>query len=494
MVAAPRTRRLLRRSLIILGALTAILTLAGQALAAVPITTVAEDPYTNTNAWHQALVEPDTYSFGSTIVSAFQGGGRFEDGGSDNIGWATSTNSGATWTSGELPSTTQYSNPPGPWNRISDPAVSYDPKRNVWMIAGIAIDNSLIGRAVVVSRSLDGGLTWQAPVTISTAPGNSFWDKSWIGCDTSASSPFYGNCYAQWDDAFAGQAFKMSRSTDGGLTWSPSTVPNQSVIGGQILVQPNGTVVVVIDGSGIDSYVSTNGGVSYTGPFNVGSLSVHGATNMRDGSGLPTAEIDGGGTVYAAWTDCRFRTACQADDIVYSTSTDGMTWSAVKKVPLVGGNSQLEIFLAGIGVDHATQGSTAHVGVAFYFMPTNSCNSNTCKINAGFVSSTNAGTSWGTPVKLFGAFKQTWLPNPGGYFLGDYISTSYGSNGKAYPVIANATNTGTACTVGIITSCNEDMVVPTNGLAALGGNIPAVTKVLSSGTNPRPQGRHGTAF
>jgi hypothetical protein len=494
-VAASRSRRRLRRALVVSGAFVAVLALAGTAAAAVPITTVAEDPYTNTNAWHQALVEPDTYSFGSTIVGTFQGGGRFSDGGSDNIGWATSTNNGLTWTSGELPGTTQYSNPPGIWNRISDPSVAYDPKHNVWIIAGLAIDFSVVGKAVLASRSFDGGLTWQNPVTISQGGGGAFYDKSWIGCDTSPSSQFYGNCYVEWDDAFAGDKFMMSRSTDGGATWTASSVPNRSVIGGQIVVQPNGTVVVVIAGNGAESYVSTNGGVSYSGPFTISSMTVHGATNMRDGSGLPTAEIDGGGTVYAAWTDCRFRTSCQADDIVYSTSTDGQTWSQVKKVPLVGTNSQLEVFLVGIGVDHATQGASAHIGATFYFMPTNSCNTNTCKVNAAFISSTNAGSTWSTPVKMFGPMKQTSMPNPGGYFLGDYISTSFGSNGKAYPVIANAKDTGVTCSIGNITSCNEDMVAPTNGLAATGGTIPAGTKVVArTGPNPRPHGRLGTAF
>src|SRR5262245_43324316 len=143
-MAAPRMRHRLRRALVVPGAILVVLALAGPALAAIPVTTVAQDPYTNTDAWHQALVEPDPYSFGSTIVAAFQGGGRFPDGGSDNIGWATSTNNGSTWTSGELPGTTQYSSPPGIWNRISDPSVSFDPKHNVWIIAGLAIDNNVI--------------------------------------------------------------------------------------------------------------------------------------------------------------------------------------------------------------------------------------------------------------------------------------------------------------------------------------------------------------
>src|SRR5919205_623833 len=58
---------------------------------------ISSDPFTNSTSQHRTQVEPDTYSFGSTIVAAFQSG-RFFDGGSSDIGWATSTDGGATWT------------------------------------------------------------------------------------------------------------------------------------------------------------------------------------------------------------------------------------------------------------------------------------------------------------------------------------------------------------------------------------------------------------
>ncbi|HEX9131081.1 MAG TPA: hypothetical protein VF844_02190, partial [Ktedonobacteraceae bacterium] len=38
--------------------------------AAVPIVQISSDPYTNTSSQHQTEVEPDTFSFGSTLVSA----------------------------------------------------------------------------------------------------------------------------------------------------------------------------------------------------------------------------------------------------------------------------------------------------------------------------------------------------------------------------------------------------------------------------------------
>ena len=46
--------------------------------------------------------------------------------------------------------------------------------------------------------------------------------------------------------------------------------------------------------------------------------------------------------IYVAWADCRFRTSCANDDIVYSTSTNGTTWSAVKRIPVVGTTSSAE--------------------------------------------------------------------------------------------------------------------------------------------------------
>lgn len=58
--------------------------------AGVPLTQISTDPYTNSTSQHATEVEPDTYSFGSTIVSAFQVG-RFNNGGATNIGFATST-------------------------------------------------------------------------------------------------------------------------------------------------------------------------------------------------------------------------------------------------------------------------------------------------------------------------------------------------------------------------------------------------------------------
>src|SRR5439155_13156455 len=139
-------------------------------------------------------------------------------------------------------------------------------------------------------------------------------------------SPNYGTCYIEADDNGAGNRIYLTKSTDGGTTWSGKVSPSgtPSGLGGQPLVQPNGTVVVPYSGNGssISVFNSTNGGTSWSSATTIASVSGHAvAGNLRDGEGLPSAEITGDGTIYVAWADCRFRSGCPANDIVYSTST-----------------------------------------------------------------------------------------------------------------------------------------------------------------------------
>jgi hypothetical protein len=271
-------------------------------LRGVPITTVSRDPYTNPTSYHRTQVEPDTFSWGSTIVGVFQSG-RFKGGGANNIGWATSTDNGQSWKNGFLPGTTVYSDPPGSWARLSNPSVAYDARHGVWMAAGLAIDDRERGRAVLVSRSTDGGLTWRNPVTVSERSGSDFYDKDWIACDNWKGGPNYGNCYAQWDLASDGDQLRMSRSQDGGLTWREGTVAPSHGIGGQPLSTPNGDVVVPFasDAGPLQSIVSKDGGKTYEGPFVITTVAAHAVTGMRAPQ-LPSADIDSTGKIYVACT------------------------------------------------------------------------------------------------------------------------------------------------------------------------------------------------
>src|SRR5437870_843427 len=145
------------------------------AFASVPLLQLSSDPYTNSTSQHKTEVEPDTFAFGSTIVSAFQVG-RFFDGGASNIGFATSTNGGKSFTPGFLPATTVYATPAGIYPRASDPSVAFDAKHGVWMISYLGIVNPSGPVDVLVSRSTDG-LTWGNPVVVNK--DGHFNDKNW---------------------------------------------------------------------------------------------------------------------------------------------------------------------------------------------------------------------------------------------------------------------------------------------------------------------------
>ena len=136
--------RIARAAAMIVPAAAAIVLFAGStAYANVTLTQVSHDIYTDAQAQHNTEVEPDTFTFGTTIVSAFQVG-RVSGGGSSNIGWATSTNSGATWTHGYLPGIT--TNGGGTFGQASDAAVAFDAKHNVWLISSIGISGSSVVR------------------------------------------------------------------------------------------------------------------------------------------------------------------------------------------------------------------------------------------------------------------------------------------------------------------------------------------------------------
>jgi hypothetical protein len=408
----------------------------GQEEAAVTLTQISSDPFIVPPGQHATEVEPHVLANGTTLVSAFQTG-RIAPGGGTAIGWATSTDGGATWANGFLPGLTT-GNGGGLYSAASDPAVAYDAKHGVWMIGTLPIANSSKTPAVVVSRSTDGGLTWNDPVNVTPDVANS--DKNWIVCDSYSSSPFYGNCYVEWDNPSAGDRILMSTSSDGGVTWGPATATANDAtgLGGQPLVQPNGTVVVPIQGNLMQAFSSTNGGTSWSAPVTISKIQAHiDAGGIRSGP-LPSAAIDGAGNVWVVWEDCRFRSSCSTNDLVYSTSSDGVHWSAVTRVPIDPITSVVDHFIPGIGIDPETSGSSAHVAITFYFYTNTKCTQSTCRLNVGFISSHNGGTTWNAAQKISGPMQLQWLPNSqNGLMVGDYIATAF-TNGVPHGVFAVA--------------------------------------------------------
>jgi hypothetical protein len=345
------------------------------------------------------------------------------------------------------------------------------------MVVSLALEGGGAGSDVVVSRSTNGGITWQTPVDAHIQSGL---DKTWVACDDSPNSPYYGHCYAEWDDNFGGNIIQMSTSTDGGLTWGTprQTADFASGLGGQPVIQPGGKVIVPTSANfgGVLSFSSTDGGNTWGSSVNVANVSDHGVAGNLRSEPMPSAEIDPQGRVYVVWHDCRFRAGCSSNDIVMSTSLDGNTWSAVTRIPIDAVTSTVDHFIPGIAINKAKSGPPAQIGLTYYYYPTSNCSVSTCQLSVGYVSSNDGGASWTAPTQLAGPITVSWLASTNqGYMVGDYISTSISSDGKAHTVIANAT----APTGSVF---DEAMYAPAQGLPL----DPKGLRIKAGGEKPVP--------
>jgi hypothetical protein len=403
--------------------------------ATVPLVKLSTDTFTNATSQHATEVEPDSFAFGSTIVSAFQVG-RISGGGASDIGYAISTDAGATWNHGLLPGLTTFQGG-GTNSAVSDTAVIYDVKHGVWLISSLPISAASI--QVAVNRSTDGGATWSNPTVV--AQGANL-DKDWITCDNTNSSPFYGNCYAEWDDNGAADQIWMSASNNGGLTWAAPIKPVGTALGlgAEPLVQSNGKVIVPFLGnaSDIESFTSTDGGASWSAPVQVSPVNDHQVAGGLRSDALPSAAMDAAGTVYVVWQDCSFRASCASNDLVMSTSPDGMAWTAPARIPIDATTSAVDHFIPGLGIDPATAGATAHLGLTYYYYPQTNCAAATCALYVGFISSLDGGATWSAPTPIAGPMALSWLPSTfSGQMVADYITTSF-AGGTAYGFFAVA--------------------------------------------------------
>lgn len=449
---------------------------AGSAAPAGGITQISSDPCADTYTECHTEVEPGSAAHEQTIVSTFAVSWFFGGGGSLQ-GWATSRDGGQTWQHGSLPDATAPAKDPGPYKTGGDNTVAYDARDHMWIAAWLGVPHlhPVNVVEVLVSHSRDG-IHWSEPILVDHRKG--YDDKEWITCDNSTSSRFYGHCYIEWD--LNGLIF-MATSTDGGLTWPVKnhTTGMARGIGGQPVVQHDGRVIVPIttfsSGQAAQSvFISDDGGQSWSAPNLIANIEHHNsAGGIRNGGSLLSAGIDASGRVYAVWSDCRFEPGCDANDLVLSSSADGITWTAPERIPLDSVGGGVDHFTPGLGVDPTTSGGHAHLALGYYYYPQTNCDQASCRLDVGYVSSINGGRTWSRPVHVAGPMRVTWLaPTFSGNMAGDYMSTPIiaGTN-RAFPVFASASApTGKVLHESMYTSAQQ----------VRGGGLPA--------THPRVRG------
>lgn len=245
---------------------------------------------------------------------------------------------------------------------------------------------------IVVQKSTDGGKTWNEGAGIGFVDGK-VQDKEWIAGDFSTKSPHKGNLYISWTefdkynskDPKDFSRIKFSRSTDGGITFSESTVISDTVgdcvdgdhtlEGATPAVLPNGEVLVAWAGHG-NIYLdkSSDGGKTFGKDKIIasqpGSWDIPVAEIMRT-NGMPFLVADNSageynGNVYLLLGDDSNGDA----DIFLLKSTDGgETWSEKIRVNDDEKGNGKDQFLGHIAVD-ATNGDVYIV----YYSRQNSSN------------------------------------------------------------------------------------------------------------------------
>jgi hypothetical protein len=373
---------------------------------------LSRDPYRDPGAQHETEVEPDSFTFGRTTVATFQVGRRF-DGAATNVGYAVTTDDGATWRSGLLPGLTIASTPPGPNARASDPVVAYDAAHGAWLISTLALEDRVTRLAI--NRSPDG-VTWSGALTAleeRVGEGIAF-DKNWIACDNTPSSPYYGRCYLVYTHSAERDMLEVSWSDDGGSNWSvPVDIGARGGVGVFPAIRPTGDLVVAyllqIGSFSISSSRSIDGGATWAPPVRIAPVTAECGVRGFRAFPLPSTEVDSAGRVWTTWHDCE-SPGSERNAIYVSTSADGVQWSA--PAAIIRGRNAL---LPAIGTD-----ASGRVAITYL-------RSSTAGIDVELVVSPGSAATWSAPRRLSAqSMPLAWMPNTtSGRMLGDYISVHY---------------------------------------------------------------------
>jgi hypothetical protein len=412
------------------------------------LTQISVDTTTSPLGQHRTEVDPSQAAFGNTIVSTFQDG-ELTTNGALKVGWSTSHDGGITWEHGYIPGTTTDF-----WVQV----VAFDLKHSTWLIIMIPQDVNQNTLGMQVSRSSDG-LHWSVPEYLygPVNVNNEYTNRPWIGCDNYLFSPHFGNCYVAWQDATGLSGSNaisqnyLSVSNNGGFSWTaPAASPDVTAgsVGG-VAIQPNGNVFLIGVYGGpnlpqLYSIESADGGKTLKPSVYITTEYFNYAAQgyMRDDP-FPSAGVSPDGTIYVVTADCRFRANCPpgenvgtANDVVYTTSRDGVNWTPITRIPIDPVTSNIDHFITGVAVRGNVAnlwGNDSQNGLAvnyYYLTDAATCNptlpDQTCRLFAGFISSNDDGKTWSEPVQVAGPMNILDLTQTEfGYYVANDITSIY---------------------------------------------------------------------
>lgn len=363
----------------------------------------------------------------SNLIATWQQD-RWSNGGARGLVTAASQDGGATWARRALPFSRCAG---GPFERASDPWITIGPTGIAQMMS-LSITGSVFApgssSAMQVARSVDGGVSWSAPLTLIQDAAPFFNDKNSMTAD-----PFDANfIYAAWDrlEQNAGGPAYFARSTDTGVTWGAAQAihdpgPTSQIIGAEVVVSAEGEVLYFftqIDAVGNQNQSSvvflrsSDRGRTWATPFTIGrSLPVgtrdpDTGAQVRDGALLMHAAA-GPGVIVVTWQDARFSGGAR-DGIAFSQSRDGgRTWSEPAQI---NGAPNFAAFTPQPQV--ANDGT---ISVGYFDLRGNTSDPATLPAQYWLTRSTD-GRNW-TETRIAGPFDLSKAPMAPGAFVGDYV-------------------------------------------------------------------------
>lgn len=230
----------------------------------------------------------------------------------------------------------------GDHDRVIHPRPSFGPDGTVYLMThpldGFWPDPRSAVAHIAVSRSTDGGRTWDPPAILDAPTQPAFNDLGGLAAEPDVP----GAAVAVWSHPeVVLDGLLLSRTVDHGETWTTTTVRTPtpaSLVGKTVVAHPDGTLLLFVSDEPLDSFFgaplreapisvlrSVDKGRTWSDPIGI----------TADGDGLfwPTAAVAPDGATHLVWGDATEdgRLALR----MRSSPDSGLTWGPVRDVTTI---------------------------------------------------------------------------------------------------------------------------------------------------------------